>query len=320
MTTGSSAIALQQNPDVMRRAVFQQVYPMSYSEYIAIKYQVTPAAGLSEKIQTAFYESKNAALLYSGLKECELSIKEYLAHIPQQEITKYLQYGTLPFSVRFVNEALAFDQIKKLIERVTTYDIAQLNAFDKETYEKFPALLYLVAGADIFSLAKVGKIIGVRANTLSLMLEVLMQAGLLQRIYPHGASYGQVKKPSKYLFTTPSFRAMYFNFIGHLNQSELQQGRLIEDAVGSYLHRYLQKKIQTSLTYDSSLGGADFIVGFGDQTIILEVGHGKKGFRQVMQTSSRVKAKYGISISLSPLLINNDNYAVSLPFEYFLLM
>jgi hypothetical protein len=96
-------------------------------------------------------------------------------------------------------------------------------------------------------------------------------------------------------------------------------GKLLEDTIGFYLNRYLTGK-NYSLTYDSAQAGADFIVRKGLKNIIIEAGYGKKGFAQIEHTSIRVKSKYGIVVSMSPLQLNPNKTALTIPLSYFLLI
>ena len=84
-------------------------------------------------------------------------------------------------------------------------------------------------------------------------------------------------------------------------------------------YRLLGLRFGKSLTYDSSEGGADFIVSFDDKKIIIEVGYGKKDFRQVDMSMQRFNGTYGFSISPSKLTYDETKKAVSIPLSYFLL-
>ena len=65
---------------------------------------------------------------------------------------------------------------------------------------------------------------------------------------------------------------------------------------------------------------ADFIIGFGKQKIIIEVGAGKKDYSQVRKTAQKVKSKYGLIICNNELDYSEENNAVKLPLKYFLLI
>lgn len=320
VASGSSALSLQTNADVVRRAAFETLFPMSLTEYIKIKTGKLEIKPLGGEIRRSIFESSAAEEVFSSLKKLESRIIQYWTGIDRLEIEKYLKYGTLPFSIKLENEGLIYDQIKKILERVISVDIQQLEKFQPEIISKIPSVVYALAGSDIISIKSFSRTIGIHPSTLTEILEVLEKAEILTRVYPYGSSFSQVRKPSKYLFTSPAFRSMFFNFVGHINQWDAQKGKMLEDAIGLYLIKFLEHKINISLTYDSAQGGADFIIGFGDEKIIVEVGYGSKGFKQITSTAQKVKAKYGLSISSSPLSLSSDKTAVSIPLRAFLLI
>lgn len=316
--TGSSALSLQTNPDVARRAIFEKLYPMSFTEYIKIKNGKFETKGLSGQIRKALFNSTNAIEVFDQLKSIETKVRQYWAGIERLEIDRYLKYGTLPFAIKLKNEGLIYDQIKKILDRVTSLDIAQLGQFTSDIISKVPEVLYTVAASDTISIINLAKDLGIDRLTLSQILLLLEKTETLVRIYPYGAHGTQVRKPSKYLFSSPAFRSMYYNFIGNIITQQNYMGKLLEDSLGLYLNRCLAS-LNPSLTYDSSANGADFIVKIHDQNIIIETGHGPKGHQQIENTSKRVSAKYGLVVSMSPLGMPSNNI-VTIPLSYFLLM
>lgn len=319
ITTGSSALTMQQNPDVTRRAFTKTLYPMSFTEYMKIKYGKFEDPGLSTQIRLALYESQNAEDVFHKLQPLESRVRKYWLDVDRLEIERYMKYGTLPFTIRLQNEGLAYDQIKKIIDRIVGMDVAQLGKFASEVTIRIPEILYVISGSEIVSITNMVKDLGLSRNTLADVLDVLEKTELLVRVYPFGAHGSQVRKPSKYLFASPAFRSMYYSLIGNTINKKDYIGKLFEDTVGLYLRKYAVNK-HGSLTYDTAQEGADFIVHFINENIILEAGYGQnKGIRQLQKTAERVKAKYGLVISQQPLAIGDDNQSVMIPASYFLL-
>jgi hypothetical protein len=56
--------------------------------------------------------------------------------------------------------------------------------------------------------------------------------------------------------------------------------------------------------------------------LVLEVGYGDKSFKQVVTTMAKsgVNARYGMTVSQSPLAVDEGKNAVSIPLSYFLLV
>lgn len=323
--TGSSSVMLQTNPDITRRAIFEKVHPMSFTEYMKLKERRAEKSGLSKKLGQILFKSENATQVFEGLAAVKTSVQQYWANTGRLEIDRYTKIGTLPFMLRLENDGVAYDQMKKTVDSIITKDMPQLEAFDTSVLACVPRLLYLIANSDAMPISTLSNDLNLSMNTTSGLLDVLEKTELLTRIYPFGARSKQVRKPSKFLFASPTFRSMYLNFIGSTLSEEQMKGKLYEDLVGMYLSRYFSRKsIAHSLTYDSAKGGADFIVGLkeSDEYIAVEVGAGEKNFRQLIETSKKIgeRCRYGMNISMSHLSIDESALLVSVPLSYFLLI
>src|SRR5260221_722984 len=317
--TGSSAVSIQTNPDVSRRVVFEKLYPMSFTEYMLLKDRRFPVIGLGKNIRDALLNSSNGKEVYTKLQKLQNGVNKYWIGINRLEIDNYLKYGTLPFALQYNQEPLIYAQIEQTLTNILGKDIPQLSKFDQATMGKLNQILYAVSGSSITSLTSLSKTFSMAINTITDVFEVFEKAELLLRVYPHGSHFGQVKKPSKYLFISPAYRSMFFNLIGSTFTYDNYKGQLLEDAVGLYLYRLLGLRFGTSLTYDSSEGGADFIISSDDKKIVLEVGYGEKDFKQIGATMQRINGTIGFSVSPSRLIYSEEKNTVSIPLSYFLL-
>lgn len=322
VVTGSSALMLYSNPDVERRTIYEKLYPMSFTEYLKIKDNKFEKKGLSQRLKEAIFSSQSATEVYERLKEEEKIARSYWTGVDRLEVNKYIEYGTLPYMVALKNEALIYDQIKKTLDRVISVDMAQIGQFTPDVLSSVHMLLYAIADSDQLSVNSLTKSMQITRPTLINILDTLEKTETITRVYPYGSHAVQVRKPSKYLFASPAFRSMYFKFIGSIHNSVDIKGKLWEDVVGMYFTRILQGRKMAALTYDSSQGGADFILKFPSDCIVVEVGAGEKDFRQINKTMSytKLKPRYGITISRSPLRLSEDGDKVSIPFSYFLLI
>lgn len=321
--TGSSALSLQTNPDISRRVVFEKLYPMSFTEYILIKERKTPITGLGNLIREALLNSEAAEQLYLSLQKLQSSVHSYWGNIDRLEIDKYLKYGTLPFTLQYNQEPLIYEQIERTLTNIITKDIPQLGKFDQTTINRMTQILYTIASSDITSLQSLTKDLGISITTLAEILDVFEKSEVLLRVYPDGSLFGQVKKPSKYLFLAPAYRSMFFNLIGSITTYDNYKGKLLEDAVGLYLNRILGLRFGSALTYDITPNGADFIVTLNtvkNKRIPIEVGFGNKTFAQVKQTMVKINGSYGLSVSASRLALNEEKNVVSIPLSFFLLI
>jgi predicted AAA+ superfamily ATPase len=277
---------------------------------------------LSDRLRTALFSSATAQEVYDRLHIEAGLVTDYWTGIDRFEIDRYLKYGSLPFALNLSNEQLIYQQIQRLVENIVTKDVTQLNAFDKPTINKISQLLYAIAGADTVSVGKLALTLDIDPKTVMLALDTLEKTEMLLRVYPYGAHYGQIKKPSKYLFTSSTYRAMYYNLVGSVEQYDQYKGRLLEDVAGVSLTHLFSGVPGASLAYDSAGSGADFILTstMNARKIAIEVGMGKKGFEQTALTLQKVDGKYGLVVSQSALEVRNDAKSVAVPREYFLLV
>ncbi len=317
--TGSAALLMNTNPDITRRAVFEKLFPLSFTEYLKIKHQKYEEKGLGKEIREAIFSANNAKEVFDRLEILQKKANKYYLGIARYEFAKYLNYGSLPFMVASDNEAIVYDQINKTLDRVVSGDIASTGRFGTDIVSKIPAILYSVADMDAFNFSTLSTAFNISRPKVIEIFELLEHTEVLHRIYPYGSHLNQARKPSKYLFSSPAFRAMYYKMIGNTISEENAKGKLLEDLVCMYLYRILYKNPGQSLTYDSAKGGADFILGLGTKKFVIEVGSGKKGYKQIMNTSKKVNAIYSLIISNSNLEYSKEFNAVKIPLSLFLL-
>ena len=317
--TGSAALLLNLNPDIARRTICEKLFPLSFTEYLKLKSQKFEIKGLGQKIREALFSNETAEGSFKDLQALEQRVQQYYWGISKFDFPQYLNYGSLPFMITTRNESLVYNQIKQTLERVISSDIVRTGKFTSEIVAKIPALLYAVADMDAFNFSTLAKNLDISRPKVAEIFSLLEKTEVLLRVYPHGSHLNQVRKPAKYLFAAPAFRAMYYKMIGSTITPEQAQGKLREDLVAMYLHRILAKNVNSALTYDSAKGGADFILSLGSRKIVLEVGAGKKGSRQVVATAKKVKPAYSLIISANDLAYSAEFKAVKVPWELFLL-
>ena len=320
--TGSAALLLREqiNADVARRIHFVDIYPVCFSEYMLFKYDKLPIKGIGKVIKETVLYSKNAKDVYEKLKVEGNSVRNYWLSVNDFEMRKYITLGTFPFTLKSENESLAINFVSQIINKVIHTDIPHFYNFKNETLNRIDKILYLISETFGVSVTKLSETLQMKPDTLRLILKSLESSGLILRVTPYGAHFRQVKKPSKYLFSTPSLRYSYLSVRESIGIFENYQGSLLEDLVGMYLVRILPKFGDFSLTYDSSKGGADFIVTIGNKKIVIEVGAGKKGCKQIISTSEKIKPKYNIIVSNNKLEYSEEYNAVKMPWNYFLLI
>lgn len=322
-STGSAAALINSNSDVARRTIYEKIYPLSFTEFVKIKHGKYETKELAQNLQKALFFSKNAEEAYIKLLQNKKKIDSYYLGLSRLDFENYLNYGSLPFMIALDNEALVYDQINKSLDRVANKDISQMQTMSPDIISRVSAILYAVADMDVLNFTTLAKKFGISRIKIAEIFLALEKAEVLHRIYPQGSHFKQVtQKPSKYLFSSPAFRAMYYKTIGNSISAQNSRGRLLEDLVGMYLYRLGDKQPLYSLTYDSAKGGADFIFTAHSLSTVIEVGVNKKEYRQVAQTAAKVKANYSLIISdgQDELEFNSEYNAIKVPLRYFVLI
>lgn len=322
VATGSAALLMNMNTDVARRAIFEKLFPLSFTEYLKIKIDRNEIPELGKSIRQALFKSTSAQEVYDKIQKLEPLINTYYLGVTRHEFDRYLYYGSLPFMVASNNEAIVYDQINKTLDRVVSGDMVSTGNFSSEIISKIPGILYAVADMNAFNFSTLAQHFEISRIKIMEIFELLEQTEVLHRIYPHGSHLNQVsstRKASKFLFSSPAFRAMYYKMIGNIISNQNAKGKLYEDLIGMYLHRIAHKNMGSSLTYDAAQGGADFILGINSQKIIIEVGAGEKKYRQVIATAKKIQSTYSLIISNDSLELSEEANAVKIPLRVFLL-
>jgi predicted AAA+ superfamily ATPase len=322
-STGSAAVLMNMNADVARRAIHERIYPLSFREFIKIKYNRFEERDLALGLRDIFFLEGDAKDVFKKLKLQEQKINKYYLNISRLDFENYLYYGSLPFMIALENESIIYDQINKSLERVIYKDMPQIESLSTDVINKIPAILYAIADMDAFNFSSLASRFELSRVKVGEIFSILEKTEVIHRIYPFGSHFNQVtKKPSKYLFSSPAFRAMYYKMIGNTISEENARGKLLEDLVGMYLYRFVDNQPGFSLIYDSAQGGADFIFKAFNSIVAIEVGVNKKEYRQVIKTAEKIKANYSIIISekINFLEYNEEANAIKIPLKYFMLI
>ena len=323
-TTGSAALLLHTNNDPARRPVFIEMLPLDFVEYMRLKHRKSLDTEMRNRLRAALLESKNAKEVYEHTVALEHDIKKYYETIPPLEVQNYIRHGSLPFTLSGQPEEV-FDACDKVLSRTIGEDIAEVCNFRISTIRKAPTLLYMLASMDQVSYESLGKNLqDISRHTVKDLLGAFVSAGVLLPVFAYTTSHNkQVKQRSKFLFTASVFRSAIFNKGGSVLSPNVMYAKLLEDVVGLILWRLskIGDNLTPFLTYDAKDGGADFVVGLAEKCVVVEVGAGSKGLRQVEQTAKRVHPAYSIVIdNTSEISFDAESNTVRLPLEYFLLV
>lgn len=322
MCSGSSAVSLQTNPEVIRRSIVQKLFPTSFSEFLMIRDGRFPIKDLKKNIKEAIFNSESAKDAHNKLKSCEQVVLNVWSSIDRQYVDEYLKIGTLPFAIRIKDEVRVYQTINLLIDKVINQDVQSLGRFDTKTLTNIKRTLFLLAESDVVSIQKLAVLLETSVNTVTNILEVLEQAELLIRVMPYGSNSKKVRKPSRYQFMSSAMRSAFLSVAGNEQIFSGQKGRLMEDIVAMTLYREFVANSRGALNYDSAKAGADFILTIAGKNVIpIEVGTGEKLGTQVRNTMKKIAStKYGIVICKNQPSLLEESNVVKVPLDYFLLM
>jgi predicted AAA+ superfamily ATPase len=320
--TGSSAVILQNEPDLARgRAIFERMTPMCFSEYEMLDNKIYPIKDLKNSIRSAIYFSQNAQEVFDNLASLNALVNDYWTKIDRRDISKFLTFGSLPFTLNLPNESVINDSILLLLDGIIKKDLPMQGAFDSKTLSQVKRLLFILAENDTTSLNTLDKVLTIdRLTTLSL-LDALEKAELLVKIPAYGSNMSVAKKPAKYLFMSSAIRMSFYSITGQESTMSARMGKLLEDSVGAHLYREFILRGAGAFRYDSAQKGADFILQIANKKqILIEVGMGKKDKGQILNSMTRMPAEYGIIYSNNELRIDSENKIVNVPLDYYFLM
>jgi len=182
--TGSAAVIVNSNSDIVRRAIFEKMFPLSFTEFIKVKHQKTETRGLANELREAIFSSQSAKEVFDKISGLQPRIDKYYMDIGRLEFENYLHYGSLPFMIALENEALVYDQIAKSLERVVNKDIPQMRTMSQDIISKIPAILYAVADMDALNFTTLAEKFGISRPKIAEIFSALEQAEVLHRIYP----------------------------------------------------------------------------------------------------------------------------------------
>ena len=330
IATGSSALKIKLNPDLSRRSILEELYPLKFNEYVILKYgqllkkDAYPTRGLSDNITEAILLSENAKKLFDFCKSNQNEVSKYFSKLPPEAEQDYFYFGGFPFVLKLRNKkSIIFELISGVIDKLITKDLLEMRKFSSVTISKIKDLLYLIASSDTTDIDKLCNTLRLDYRPVRNVLDALVQSGILVEVKSYGKKFVKVRKPIKFLFISPSLRISLLNGI----LPPEVKGKILEDYLALIFWKDFKRKSKglsgdIDIMYDSSAGGADFVLRIGeDKKIIIEVGFGKEneGIRQIENTGKNIGGyNYGIIISQKADLELVSDKIIKIPLKFWL--
>ena len=319
--TGSSALNLNLNTDATRRITTLRLYPCNFREYLYLKYDIDiKSYDLRELILNT-----NTSIVEKAEKY-EKYLYKQLYNLPNDsniELKKYLHTQSFPFALD--NEDIEVHKLTyEVIKRIIKDDLLEFKSYNKLDDKIISRIITYIATkkAGKTSNNNIAQYVGISANTVDNLLDILEKTELLFEVSAYGGAGTITKKPKEHFFITPSIKSTLNYRIGryHLNNRKCYS-LLVENMVASTLNILVNEaSISMGLFYDSKKKGVDFLLKCVDDVIPIEVGIGKKTKSQLTMAINRYNAKYGILISNRKDRITFENNILHIPLLTFTLM
>lgn len=323
IASGSSALKIKLNPDLSRRSLLEELYPLKFNEYLILKNNVYPQSGLSDNLIETLLSSKNAKELFDFYQYYQKEVSAYFSKLPPNIEEEYLYFGGFPFVLRLENKkSIVFELVSGVIDKLIIKDLLAMKRFSSDTISKIKDLLYLIASSDSTDIDKLCRTLKLDYRTVRGVLDALILSGVIVEVKSYGQKFVRVRKPIKFLFISPSLRISILNGV----VPPEVKGKILEDYLALIFTKDFQRKAKEyrdiEVMYDSSSGGADFVLRVGkDKKIIIEIGFGKEneGVKQIKNTGNTINGyDYGIVISKKGNLELLDDKIIKVPFDFWL--
>ncbi len=259
IATGSSAIKIRLKGSAMaRRAVFYELPPLTFREYLRIK--------------KGIHVNESAIDIFSSMpKDAYTKAKDYLLRLRSlsYEFREYLTHGfPLAFGMNVRDVAYS------LLSQIVTFDFPYIGGFNIDAGEKARKIVETIALSppEKISLQRFAEIAGTSRTTVLNILNALETSSFLISVLPYPPSSASLRKERKFLFSSPLLRhSLTLNL--YLRENI---GGLREDAVVS---SFYYKKIP--LFYNHGKKQPDYKIRAGNAFLDLEIGGPSKTKSQI---------------------------------------
>lgn len=253
VATSSSALPLMKNKELTRRAYDIAALPLSFREYLALRYEIEIPDELAKKIREKLGKE--------SLEGEYISVRSKLGN--HNLFGLYEEYIRHDLPSALVLSDYAYENaVRKTLKRTIYEDFSKYERFESQLLVAADKLINYLSTipADRVKITTLSEVSEVSKESVVKILETFELAMIVKGI-EYGGRNRRFKKPKKWFFHSPSMRYLLAHHV--LNEAGLV-GNLREDSV--FMHLY---SIMDSIFYSHE---ADFIA----DGIKFEVGRNKK--------------------------------------------
>ncbi len=206
--SGSSALFITQgSADLSRRVVVHHLPPLSFREFLVLKYNASlPVATIEELVD---FEKRKTLISV---------IAPYVSRFDE-----YMFSGALPFSLEEENPQPLYEGI---VSKIVLSDLSQLKKIDINYVESIYKLLGFIATSspDKISYNSIANALNKNMYVIMEIIRLLSEVGLVMAILPKGGSGKTTRKEYK-LLLAPPFRQV----LCRLRATQAEKGALREE-------------------------------------------------------------------------------------------
>jgi len=250
IATSSSSLGLEES-ELTRRAKDLPVYPLSFREFLSIKYDINIPDSLSSRIHKKI-------LKWHSLEKEYIQVMSMFKNYDMFALFNEYIRNDLPFSLELSNENEYEESIKRMIKRIVYEDLSKFANVESPILTKAEQMIYFISTipSDGVKIETISQTIGISKETVVKLLGMFEKAMLIKSVQYSGRKR-RFKRPLKWFFYSPSIRIMLSKSLGRHSD---MVGNAREDAVFLVLSKY-EKDIFYSHIADFIIGDIGFEVG-----------------------------------------------------------
>ena len=271
---GSSTLnILYEKGDLSRRGVLYSLQPLSFREYLELKYQ--------KQLQKFTFSQ----ILSDHVRICGELTSQFKTILG--DFNGFLMNGSYPFFLNFSQNEY-FDILSNVVDKVIYEDISTLKSLKSFSSLKLKKLLAFIATSKIplFNIESLKVEIGVSKDTLYEYFDLLDRAEIVKIVRTESRS-ARVFKHSKILFKSPN---IYYAIAFESWNSDADKGNIRES--------FFASQINSAYPLFSSMN-TDFLLIDGERKIEIEIGGRSKKRKQLRNLKDAYVFKDGIEVGFA---------------------
>lgn len=313
--TGSNALNLELNKSAVRRALKKEIYPLSFYEYLNLKYNYE----IPKDLEKSFKK-----LIFNGeINELEKIEKNFILNVlmdlkrdPKKEWEHFIQYGELPFTIN-KSQSETIQLTLDMKDRIVEKDMDMVKSFTGNIKIASYNLLNIISlqKPGTLSLEKLANNLNISKKSINNVISTFEEAQLIFHVEPYASPIKRIRKAWEYYFLSTQLKSCIYQQSGQASLNKEYFGLLLENFVGASLFKLKQKsRMNFGIFFDGEKEGVDFLINTIDGRIIpIEVGIGKKNKKQISKAIKRYKADYGIIVSNKTTSIKKEDNIIFIP-------